>query len=161
MAETYYVIKEISISRTGAVNLREAYRLMKEWASQRKYHFIEKEYKDSEAADGKSVLIRWDLKKKVDDYTRVIIDVVIRGDNLKEVTIKKKKLVHGDVSVYLESYVEKDYEENWEKNPVSKFIREVFDKIVVSQHFDKVHKDLRSETYALYDEIKRYLKVLQ
>ncbi len=160
MSETYYIIKTIQISRSGVFDLREVYKLMKQWAYQRKYQFIEKEYRDEDKSTGKKIVIRWDFKKKVDDYTRTFIDVIIRGNNLREVSVKKKKLVQGDITVELESYVEKDYEENWEKNPVSKFIREAFDKIIATQHFDKVHKDLRNETYALYDEVKRYFKAL-
>ena len=44
---------------------------------------------------------------------------------------------------------------------IKQFIREVFDKFIVKQHFDKIHKDLRAETYSIFDEVKRYLKAVK
>jgi len=161
MAETDYVISGIMIKKSGLIDLREVYRLMKEWFFQRRYDFIEKEYKDKELEEGKNIFIKWNSEKKVDDYTKMVIDVTFRGDKLEEVKVGNRNLLKGNVSILFESYVYKDYEENWEKNPVSKFIREVFDKFIVKQHFDKIHKDLRAETYAVFDEVKRYLKAVR
>lgn len=161
MAETDYVISGIMIKKSGLIDLRETYRLMKEWFFQRRYDFIEKEYNDKELEEGKNIFIKWNSEKKVDDYTKMIIDVTFRGNKLEEVKAGNRNLLKGNVSILFESYVYKDYEDNWEKNPVSKFIREVFDKFIVKQHFDKIHKDLRAETYAIFDEVKRYLKAVK
>ncbi|MBI2107228.1 hypothetical protein HYT57_04540 [Candidatus Woesearchaeota archaeon] len=161
MAETDYVISGIMIKKAGLIDLRETYRLMKEWFFQRRYDFIEKEYNDRDFEDGKNIFIKWSSEKKVDDYTKMIIDVTLRGAKLEDVKVGNKSLLKGNVSILFESYVYKDYEDNWEKNPVSKFIREIFDKFLVKQHFDKIHKDLKAETYAIFDEVKKYLKAVK
>ncbi len=161
MAETDYVISGIMIKKSGVIDLRETYKLMKEWFFQRRYDFIENEYNDKELEEGKNIFIKWSSEKKVDDYTKMIIDVTFRGNKLEEVKVGNRNLLKGNVSILFESYVYKDYEDNWEKNPVSKFIREVFDKFIVKQHFDKIHKDLRAETYSIFDEVKRYLKAVK
>jgi len=158
MGETDYVIRDLTIRKEGVIDFRELYKLMKEWCKQRKYQFLEKEYSDKDSEKGKTLLVRWEFRKKVDDYTREIIDTIIKGSNLKEAKTTRKKVFQGSILISFDAYVEKDYEENWGVNPVSKFIREVFDKIVMNQHFDKVNKELRNETYALFDELKKYIK---
>jgi len=161
MAETDYVISGVMIKKSGLIDLRETYRLMKEWFFQRRYDFIEKEYNDRDFDDGKNIFIKWSSEKKVDDYTKMIIDITFKGSKLEDVKVGNKNLLKGNVSILFESYVYKDYEDNWEKNPVSKFIREVFDKFIIKQHFDKIHKDLKAETYAIFDEVKKYLKAVK
>ncbi|MBI4159176.1 hypothetical protein HY500_02865 [Candidatus Woesearchaeota archaeon] len=158
MAETDYVISGIMIKKSGFIDLRETYALMKQWFFQRRYDFMEKEYSDRDFEDGKTVSIKWSSEKKVDDYAKMVMNITFSGNKLEDVKVGNRNLLKGNVSILFESYVYKDYEDNWEKNPATKFIREVFDKFIAKQHFDNIHKDLMAETYSLFDEVKRYLK---
>src|SRR3989338_3690193 len=52
LERTYFIVKDMSITREGVVDLKEVYRLIKEWGKQRKYQFVEKEYGDETKDSG-------------------------------------------------------------------------------------------------------------
>ena len=68
-----------------------------------------------------------------------------------------KKSNKGNVSAKFVSYLEKDYEDSWENNPLSKFLRSVYDKFAIKSKFDQYSEQLKEDTYAVFNETKAYL----
>ncbi len=154
MGEIDYIILGISIEEKAIFNMGDLYKVMKKWFLNNKYDFIEKEYIDIEKKD---IAIKWVAEKKVDDYTKFAIEVRIKTKGLKSVEIKNKKSNKGRITVKYESYLEKDYEDNWESNPMSKFLRSIYDKFILKSKFEGYSKELKEETYAVFNETKTYL----
>lgn len=155
MGEVDYVIPELKITRTGIIDFKEAYNLMEEFLLQKGYDLTEKEQGFDEAGTFK---MKWWAFRKVDDYTAFNIEISVGGSDIKDVVLKKKKALSGKFVIKFESYLEKDYEGRWEE-PLQKFLRGVYDKFIIGSKFDKYEKDLKEETYAIYNEVKSYLGV--
>lgn len=156
MAEVDYVIPELKLTKEGVFDLKEVYNLMKEFLLQRRYDVTEKENSFNEVG---SLKIKWEGEKKVDDYTKFMIEVTVNGSGIKDVELKKKKALSGKFSIKFESYLKKDYEDTWDQRPLPKFFREIYDKFVIGSKFNRYTKDLKEETYALYNEVKSYIGV--
>ncbi|MBU1203780.1 MAG: hypothetical protein KKG60_01795 [Nanoarchaeota archaeon] len=159
MSEIDYVIPGIVVEKEGIVDISDLYKLMRNWLEKRDYSVVEKEYVD-EVAEKSSISIKWEGEKDVDDYTRFIIKVGIKG-KVENVRLKKKNAVKGVISIKFESCMEQDYEEKWENSPVFKFFRGIFDKYGMKNRFNKYSKELRENTYDLYYEVKAYLGLLK
>ena len=153
MVEFDYVIPpEITISYEGDLDLRELYNLVKSWLNDRGFFIIEKGHEGS-LENFKS---KWDAEKKVDDYTKYVIKVTLKANKLKQISIKNKNLYSGEFSVAFESFLEKDYEEKWEKKPFLKLFRSLYNKFVEKSQEEHHEKELKELTKAFYNEVKAY-----
>ncbi|MDD5331645.1 MAG: hypothetical protein PHE43_02390 [Candidatus Nanoarchaeia archaeon] len=158
-----FVVRDLKFEREGIINVKEFYSLLKKWVMDHNYDFTEKEYIDSlkdETEFVKNTKIKWVNERKVDDYIKFFIEVTIKFKNFKEVKDKKDRHTYkGTVNVEIEAYLEKDYEEVWEKNFMLHFMREIYDKTVDSNKFNKYKKELNEEVYDLINDIKAFLKL--
>ncbi|MBU2634613.1 MAG: hypothetical protein KJ674_05215 [Nanoarchaeota archaeon] len=155
MAEIDYVIPEITITKEGIIDLQELYSLLKKHLIERKYDLEEKKHDVKEG----SFEIKWASFKKVDDYTKFNIDLGINGSNIKEIKLKKVKAFSGNFKIKFESYLGKDYEDSFENNPILKFFRTLYDNFILRDKFNQYNKELKDETYAIYNEVKAYLNI--
>ena len=156
MTEFDYVVYEIKVAKEGVFDLKEVYKIIKEFFTQKDYYLIEKEQSFS---DNGTLKVKWEGSRKVDDYTEFVIEVTISGSGVKEVKLKNKDSFSGNFSIKFESNMKKDYEEKWENSPIPKFFRGLYDKFIIGSKFDRYSKDLKEETYALYNEVKSYIGV--
>lgn len=161
MSEIDYVIPELRITQKAVFEFDELYRFMKKWFDDHKYDFFEKEYLDAQEESGTSNSIKWEATRKVDDYVKFHIEIRIKCDDIKEVIQKNKKAVKGSVNIKIESFLEKDYENNWEKNFMVKFMREVYDTFLLKGKFQKHNEYLREESYDIYNQAKSFLRLHQ
>lgn len=161
MAEIDYVIREIKVGQEAVFNLAELYKYIKDWFTKHRYVFFEKEYLEFLKEGGKSASIKWQAKRKIDDYIRFNIEARIRFKDLKEVRGKKVNLVKGGVSFKFESFLEKDYEDNWEANFLTKFMRSIYDKLIIKDKIERLQEELKEETYDVFNEVKAFLKLHQ
>ena len=159
MAEIDYVIRDLKISQRAQFNMIELYKTLKSWFEINRYNFFEKEYEDTIKKQKKSVKIRWEGQKEIDDYTRLIIKVILKLDNYEIIETKKEKIVDSKILVSFESSIESDYEERWEKKPIWKFIRSVSDKYFTAKKREMFEKELKEDTYDIFNKIKTFLNL--
>lgn len=160
MAEIDYVIPALRVSQEAIIEFNELYKMMKKWFDDHGYDFFEKEYLDTQEEDySTSNSIKWEAEKKIDDYTKFHIEVRIKCSDIKEVIKKDKKAVKGMIAIKFESFLEKDYEDNWEKNFMLKFTREVYDKFLLKGKFERQANDLKEETYDIFNQTKSFLRL--
>jgi len=156
MSEIDYVVLGIVVEEKAVFNMTDLYKVMKKWFLENNYDFIEKEYSDVEKED---LSLKWVSERKVDDYTKFVIEVRIKTKGLKVVKVKNKKSNKGKITAKFESYLEKDYEDSWETNPINKFLRSIYDKFVIRSKFEQYSKQLKDETYDVFNETKAYLNL--
>ncbi|MEM4266818.1 MAG: hypothetical protein QW404_02065 [Candidatus Nanoarchaeia archaeon] len=159
MSEFDYVIKDMKVAQESTFDMQELYRLGRTWFDKHGYDFYEKEYIASQKEDSKNASIKWEAEKKIDDYIKVHIEARVKFKNLREVQGKKKMMNTGEVSVNVESYIERDYESNWEKGFMTKFIRGLYDTFLIRGKIDKDKNRLERETKEFLNEIRTFLKV--
>jgi len=103
------------------------------------------------------------VRKKPDDYVKILIDVAIKVKGLEEVRKKgsKKTMHRGSLELIFVGHMTKDYEDKWGKNPVLLFLREVYDKWVIGDRLKDTEKMLKDDINKLVNECKAYLKLLK
>ena len=161
MAETDFIIKGLTVSYSGIFNLKELYKYIKRWLKESGsfQEINEKLYQEEHKQELKTTTIKVDAKKKVDDYTKFIIKVTIKGSDYEDVKADGKSMQKGSLKIELNAEMEKDYQEKWEEAPSRKFFRGLYDRFLIGFRIDKLSKELTDETYDLYNEIKKYLDI--
>ncbi|MBS3172388.1 hypothetical protein J4438_02310 [Candidatus Woesearchaeota archaeon] len=159
MPEKDKVVKELIIKQKAQFNMLEFYKFLSSWFEVNRYIFYETNYDDTRTDDKKSLKIKWNGSKDVDDYYRFSIKVTIELKNYEMIETEKEKLVDGELKVELESTLILDYEEKWQNNPTMKFLRSTADKFFFSSKHEKYIKELRNDTYDVFDKIKSFLNL--
>lgn len=161
MTERDYVEETLSASYEGIFDFDGLYRHLKKWFKLHKYDLIEIDYKDNKEDGIRKIIIKWQAKRKVNDYVEDIIEASWAITNLEYVLVNKKKRANGSVSINFAAYLEKDYEETWYRSSLSKFIREVYDKFALGSQFDAMEKQLKKDIIMLVNETKSYLNMIK
>lgn len=160
MSEIEYVVpvnKPLLVTEDAVFNMHDLYKHIRSWLDEHRYVTWEKEYRDWLRESGKSAAIKLTPWKKIDDYTKIHIDIKIKFKNLKEVETKSGILNKGEVSVKFESFIEKDYEHRWEHNFMTRFMRSLYDHFFIGERVEGYKKELLDDTYDLFNEVKAFL----
>jgi len=127
MAEIDYVLKGVKVSVEGVVNITGLYKLLRNWFDKMKYDFYEKEHiEDMKAEDVRDLSIKMNAEKNIDDYTKLHIELRIKGKGLKPVMHGKELCASGAVSVGFDVFIENDYEGRWDSPFFLKFFRTIW-----------------------------------
>jgi hypothetical protein len=159
MSEIDYVVRDLKISQKAQFNMVELYRTLKSWLEINRYIFYERLYEDVLKKNEKSVKIKWEGHKYIDDYTKFVISISLKLTDYEIIETKKEKLVDGKISISFEATIETDYEEKWEKRPIWVFIRALSDKYFTNKKRKKFEKELKDDTYDLYNKTKTFLNL--
>lgn len=160
MSEIEYIVpvnKPLRVMEDAVFNMHDLYKHIRSWLDSRNYITFEKEYRDWMKESGRSASIKLAPWRKIDDYTKLHIDIKIKFKNLKEVETKSRIMNKGEVLIKIESYLEKDYEDKWETNFMTRFIRSVYDHFFIGERLDSYKKELLDDSYDLFNEIKAFL----
>ena len=161
MPEYDYVIPGIVISQTDTiVDMKELYKVIKNWFSFQGYDILEKEHLRRGPND---LFIKWENEKKMDDYVKFKFKIQVTIADKEEVVVKKhgkeKRKQRGNVKIYMETFLEKDYDDRWSKTPMQQFMRGFYDRFLIGSRMDRFAKELERQTFVLRDELKAYLKL--
>jgi len=163
MTEKDYVAKGLKIRQQSIFDMSDLYKIMFRWFFQHNYDFQEKQYMEQATQRGKHIEIGWETAKKVSDYIKYHIDIkfLILGLDSVEIEINnlKKKTNKGDIEMRFDAYLELDYENKWEGKPVTKFLREIYNKFVVKSRMENYEAELHEELYEFLNEIKSFLNL--
>lgn len=160
MSEIEFVVpvnKPLKITADAVFSMHDLYKHIRSWLDEHKYVTFEKEYRDWMKEAGRSASIKLAPWKKVDDYTKFCIDIKIKFKDLKEVETKSGILNKGEVSVKFESFLEKDYENRWENNFMTRFMRSLNDHFFMADKLNSYKKELLDDTYDVFNETKSFL----
>ena len=161
MTERDYAEETLTVAHAGVFDFEVLYLQLKKWFKQYKYKLLELEYKDRREDGIRKVLIKWQAKKKMNDYVKYAIETDLVIDNFEEVMANKRKRAKGDLKISFAAHLEKDYEETWYRSSFSKFIGEVYDKFAQGAQFAAMEKELKRDMHALVIEIKTYLNLIK
>lgn len=162
MSHKEVVVDGIKIEYEGIFNFDELYQHLRKWMERKHYKFGEAGYKEIKG-DTRSLEINFGGYIKVDEYVKYVIEAPIELKDLKEVTKKgaKGRFFQGKFKIIFKGHLVMDYEDKWEKNAVTIFLREVYDKYIIKSRVEKMEKELKGDIDKLVDEIKAFLKLLK
>lgn len=162
MAEKSPTFEEV-IKHKGFFNYADLYNFCYNWFKDQGYRVEESNYVEKLSGFGKEIQIEWKAKKKISDYYRNIIEVKwhILGLNDAEVEVegKKTKTNKGDLKIKIGADLERDYEDNWDKKPMWKFLRGIYDKYIMRTTQDEYEGRLASKATAFAEDLKAFLNL--
>jgi len=144
-------------------NYSDFYMFLKKTFQERGYYIEEKSYTHNETKPSESVGFYWNTLKRVDDFTKYIIElkVSLKLEDVNVLKDKKKEINNkGNGSIGLRATLLTDYEEKWEEsNPIISFIKVLFENIFQKGSVDEHVKRLTDEAYEIENEIKSYFSI--
>jgi hypothetical protein len=149
------------IAHLGIFDFKELYRFMFEWFKEYQYILNEKKYSEKIKADGKEIEIEWLCLRKISDYFRFRIKIVTRVVRMVTVEVQqdgvKVNRDKGDMEIKFWSWIERDYENKWEQNSVTKFLRGVYDKYIIRSRIEFYEEKLKEEVDEVMSQTKSFL----
>ena len=162
MAEKSSAYKE-AVKYKGFFSYTDLYNFCYNWFKEEGYNLKEEVYTEKLSGFGKEVLIEWKATKKISDYYKNIIEVKwhILGMNDAEVEVegKKQKTNKGEVKISVSADLERDYEENWDKTPMWKFLRGIYDKYIMRTTQDEYEDRLTKKAVSFVEDLKAFLNL--
>jgi len=163
MVERRIIVDAVKVGYNGLFDATELYKLVDYYFRERAYTKHELRNFEHVYPSGKQIEIIIEPYRKITDYAKYVIRVIIIMGNVKEVTVeqdkKKVKLNQGEVEVQFDGYLELDYEHRWEKKPMFYFIRAVFDQYVYKINNERYEAGLVTEVNDLRDQVKAFLNL--
>ena len=154
-------VYEGKVVHAGIFDFKSFYGFLYDFFSYYQYLVIEKKYSEKIKAEGKDVEVEWLCLRKISDYFRFRVKVVIRIINMVTVEAQREaikvKRDKGEMEVKFSSSLERDYEHKWESNPISKFLRGIYDKYVVKTRIEAYEDALASEVDEAIAQVKSFL----
>ncbi len=159
MAEKISVVSGLTIKQNAQFNMIDLYHSLKAWFELNRYSLLESEYEEKQAGTKKNLTIKWAATKEIDDYSQFEIKVSISLGNYEIVNTEKEKLTSGALKVKFDAMLVTDYEDNWSNKPFLKFMRDVADKYFTTEKSTIYKKELKNDTYDLYNKAKSFLNL--
>ncbi len=154
---------EQNLKHEGYWSYKALYDFAYIYLNEENFFLSEKKYEEKVGENGKDLKVDWNAFRKVTDYFKYVLDIQwrIRGliDAEAEIGGKKKKTNRGEIKVKVIGTLERDYEEKWEKRPIWKFLRGVYDKYIVRTTIDQHEIKLIEEANDFFNELKSFLNL--
>ncbi|MBI3051910.1 hypothetical protein HYY74_05640 [Candidatus Woesearchaeota archaeon] len=163
MAEQRIIVDHLTVSYSGIFNITELYQEIDNFMREKGYDRRELRNQEHVTPEGKYIELELQPWKKVSDYVRHNVRILIRMLKVKEVTVeidgKKRKMHKGKVYVIIDGIMYMDFEGRWEQRPFYFFLRTIFDKFIY-RTYTGMFEDLLVETCSqLQLTIKSYLNL--
>lgn len=115
-------------------------------------------YEKISRVSGDDYAIIWECYADYDSYTRGLIKYTLLIFNAKPVDFQKDgkniKGLTGNVDIELRSRIQTDYNDVWDKNAVTRFMKYFYDNHLYKKQIEQWRKKSWDETYAIGAQIK-------
>jgi len=156
-------ITNARVKFVGVFDLGDFYRLLYDIIKSLGYVIIEKKYTHKTNPAGDKIELEWDCFKKVDDYAQFYIFTRVLVTDLQKVQVKVDDVTatkhKGDIELELVCNINTDYENRWETNPISKFLKGVYDIYFYKSTFDTWINKVTSEMHTVENEMKSFFRM--
>lgn len=164
MGESDKIIRGRVVSRENvAININKFYKMIKRYLSDEKSYndYNEKSYEETVSNGLKTTKIKFEAKKKIDDYTEFKLEFSINMGDYKMTLFRGEKLAKGNLKIEFDASLENDYKEKWEKGIFNRLVRGFYDKLVLASHFNKLSEEIKEECLDTVDMVKEYLNMVK
>ena len=165
MAEKRIVYQDKFVQFEGLFDLKELFRTIVKWFTERNYDMFENKNYEEVYEDGKKIMFELMPYRKVSDYHKLEMRVFVVFERLKEVEVElngvKRKLLKGRADFTFDAILVTDYENRWEGRPYYFFYRALVDKFIYKAYTDRFEAELIKEAQDLQEEVKAYLNMFR
>jgi hypothetical protein len=149
MAYMDIVERNKSVKFEGKFVLDDVYKTIAKWGKNKQYNICENEYATKKDGKLQTLKIRLDVYKKITDYVKIGLFVIVKATDISNIKYKNKNMQEGSILINLTSYVKKDYEDTWTRKTTSRFLRELYERFIVSNRFDKYEEEIGNDLKSL------------
>lgn len=158
MAEKDVIIKE-KISYSGYGKFSDAYSYAHDWLKGEGYSVVEEQYTEKVKGSSKDIELVWKATKQITDYFKIELDLKWRILGLEDVEVeidgKKKKMnKFMGIGIDIKGTLIKDYKNEWNKSPTTKFFKELYNKFVIPSRTEQMKERVESVVQGFKEEMK-------
>ena len=159
MVHTEKIVKDLEISYSGVFDLKEFLNIIKKYFERHSYSLSEKVYDTKTKDDAKITMMKWEFDRRLDDYNKGIVKLVIKINNYTENYLQGKKVVKGDITLKINAELNRDHEQKWKGSMTKKFFRSLYDQYIAVDRQDRVKDALKDLTEGFRKEVKKYFNI--
>lgn len=146
----------------GIFNFESFYNFCYKWLEEETgLNMSEKKYKEKLSGDSKNLEIEWVGNKELTDYFKFEMEVKFNIIGLTKVEIsegsKKIKTNKGSVEISIKGTLIRDYKGKFEKDGFQKFLRGIYEKMVIATRIDQMQGKIISDCDEFLSQAKAYL----
>lgn len=157
-------IAKQTIKKKGYWNYTDLYNFCFSWLKDNGYGVKENEYVEKLSDFGKEIQLKWEAGRKVTDYFKFVIKVEWHILGMNDAVIerdgKQEKTNKGEVKISISADLVKDYEDNWDKKPLAKFLRGIYDKYIIRTTIDNYEDTLKDDFKEYVSQVKSFLELI-
>ncbi len=158
MSEVQQIAK-IVIQKKSVFKIKDFYDFLYKLVTSLGFDVLEDLYNNSEG----NTSIEWSCIKFVDDYVQYKIWIQCKFNNANKVKVKREgiteSMVKADVKITIKPKVITDWQSRWDTNPVTKFLKGLYDKYLFKPTFDDRKKELLEFSNLISSEVKSFFEL--
>jgi hypothetical protein len=163
MAERMTIIDGEKVSYKGLFDFKELYNVIDAFLWQKGFDKRIRKNEEQVSTDGKYVNVIMQPWKKITEYIKHEIKMVITvhhaKDEIREIDGVKKKLTNGVVEITFYGFLVTDYEGRWEQRAEYFFLRTIFDTFIYKMQNQNSSSMLKTDVKMLKGEIEAFLNL--
>jgi len=163
MGEVNHVVDHLKLEYKGVFDLREMFRMFTRWYAESPYEKGGDYASEQHTSSGKYLEYCYYPWKKQTDYIRYFQKIRLLIYELKKVNMmvdgKKKVMDHARVVIYIDGFVEHDYENRWQRHGVQQFIRTLYVKFFYKRYSKYHEKLIIDDCHQVYDLFERFFNM--
>ena len=132
VGEVNHIVDHLRLEYKGVFSIKDLFSFFTKWFQESPYEKGGDYVSEMNSSKGKFIEYNYVPWKKQTDYVRHFMRLRLMIFDAKKVDImvdgKKRKLDHAKIQIYIDGYVEYDYENRWSGTPLFMFIRTIFTK---------------------------------
>lgn len=158
MAEEQQVIKSV-INKQSIFKVKDFYDFFYNLVSSFGFDIFE----DSFVKKGSDTAFEWTSTKEVDDYTKYKLWSKAKILGAKTVKVKREgvpePMQKAEVIMTLKGKIVTDWQNRWGTNPITKFLKGLYDKYLLGSTFESRKKELISVVNIIENELKSFFEL--
>jgi len=123
--------------------------------------FDEKVYSEKITGDSKEISVKWEFKKKLNDYFIFNGKISIKASGMKKVKVsqngRKIESNIGEVSISVKGILVKDYQGKFENSAMTKTWRAIYEKWIVPASINQFEGKIVGDSDEFLEQAKSFL----
>ena len=165
MSDVRIIVDHLKLEYDGVFDANNFFKLVDSFYFERGLE--KRDNKTFEHQTPKGKFIEWEnytWKKLSAEYIREMIKMRTLMYELKKVDIlkddnTKSKIVKGRILIYIDGYLETDYEHRWDESAVFQAIRTLYDKFFYRIYTERFEQRITYDCHQLYDLMERFFNM--
>ncbi len=165
MSDVRIIVDHLKLEYKGVFDTNNFFKLVDAFYFERGLEKRDNKTYEHDTPKGK--FIEWEnytWKKLSAEYIREMIKMRVLMYELKNVDVvkddnTKAKLMQGRILIYIDGYLETDYEHRWDDRPMLTAIRTLYDKFFHRIYTERFEERITYDCHQLYDAMERFFNM--